>query len=560
VTVNGYDGTGLRVSKTVDGLTTFYGYEYNEAVLEVDAEGGQIAFNVRGLNLIARVSDGDTTYFMYNGHADVVALTDGGDTVLASYYYDAFGVHREQDGGDSNPYRYAGYMFDTETGLYYLKARFYDPELARFLQEDTYRGNMSDPLSLNLYAYVRYNPLTYWDPTGHAYINSDTHPNNPNMTTDSPSAGGYSASAGSTATTAAKTTTPSGYATKVDLPNGKTVTGYIENGHTTIPGYASVPIGAVVHTADGAYEMTKNGGVRVTVTPPAPSISTVQQTQKHEQLKMDAEDKAAGRYATPVPTPAVQVKSGFEKVLDAIGADLMAGVADFSYGIVWLVGTPVNAVNGVSQLVGGGKLIPTPIQDYYAEQSALYNINAYKANMEAGVPQWAGELIQMVPGLAVDIGTMGATAATYPATQTAILERTAAANAASSAAAMADDMAEWAAREAAGAWNNTDNLMNSAIMPGQGGVSPVGRAFQKHAGNSNRAGTFAGDVSGNALKNTEQGARYLDGILNSPSSSFTVRNTKAYGQVLDVRLPDGTGARWSADGKTFIGFLERYSH
>jgi hypothetical protein len=66
---------------------------------------------------------------------------------------------------------------------------------------------------------------------------------------------------------------------------------------------------------------------------------------------------------------------------------------------------------------------------------------AYKANMEAGVPQWAGELIQMVPVLAVDIGTMGATAATYPATQTAILERTAAANAASSAAAMADDMA-----------------------------------------------------------------------------------------------------------------------
>jgi RHS repeat-associated protein len=167
VTVNGYNGVGLRVSKTVAGLTMYYGYEYNEVVLEVDGDGVQIAFNMRGVNLVARVSDGNTTYFMYNGHADVVALTDGGNTVLASYYYDAFGVHRENNGGENNPYRYAGYMFDEETGLYYLKARFYDPELARFLQEDTYRGQLSDPLSLNLYAYVRYNPLMYWDPTGH---------------------------------------------------------------------------------------------------------------------------------------------------------------------------------------------------------------------------------------------------------------------------------------------------------------------------------------------------------------------------------------------------------
>ena len=55
---------------------------------------------------------------MYNGHGDVTVILDG-DTVGASYYYDAFGRHLESTGSVANPYRYAGYMFDEETGLYY---------------------------------------------------------------------------------------------------------------------------------------------------------------------------------------------------------------------------------------------------------------------------------------------------------------------------------------------------------------------------------------------------------------------------------------------------------
>jgi hypothetical protein len=56
--------------------------------------------------------------------------------------------------------------------LYYLKARFYDPELARFMQEDTYRGRQSDPLSLNLYTYCHNNPIKYYDPTGHNAVSN----------------------------------------------------------------------------------------------------------------------------------------------------------------------------------------------------------------------------------------------------------------------------------------------------------------------------------------------------------------------------------------------------
>jgi len=103
-----------------------------------------------------------------NGHADVTALLDAttGNTV-ATYYYDAFGTITEETGTVNNPFRYSGYQYDEETELYYLNARMYDSKIARFLQEDTYRGQANDPLSLNLYAYCRNNPLIYWDPTGH---------------------------------------------------------------------------------------------------------------------------------------------------------------------------------------------------------------------------------------------------------------------------------------------------------------------------------------------------------------------------------------------------------
>jgi RHS repeat-associated protein len=165
--VYAYNGEGLRTSKTSEGLTTYYGYEYTEIVLEVDEQGGQVAFNLRGINLIARTADSGTVYYLYNGHRDVVMLIDDLGVVVARYKYDAFGVITEESGEFGNPFRYSGYFYDSETMLYYLKSRYYDAGIARFLTEDTYRGQQDDPLSLNLYAYVANNPLIYWDPTGH---------------------------------------------------------------------------------------------------------------------------------------------------------------------------------------------------------------------------------------------------------------------------------------------------------------------------------------------------------------------------------------------------------
>ena len=119
-----------------------------------------------------------TSYnYLYNGHGDVTALLTQDGTIAASYYYDAFGtalethyynaLGEETDKTVNNPYRYAGYVFDSTTDLYYLNARYYDSKIARFMSKDTYTGEVNDPLSLNLYTYCANNPVTYFDPTGH---------------------------------------------------------------------------------------------------------------------------------------------------------------------------------------------------------------------------------------------------------------------------------------------------------------------------------------------------------------------------------------------------------
>jgi len=176
-----YNGEGYRVEKKVNNSTTRYLYEYDKVVLETDGTGVQTGRNIYGTNLLMREAGNDTLYYMYNGHADVTALIDATTGVVrGSYYYDPFGNVLEQkyytassaetSQKINNSITYAGYQYDDETGLYYLNARMYDPKIARFLQEDTYRGSANDPLSLNLYTYCHNEPIMYTDPTGNTPI------------------------------------------------------------------------------------------------------------------------------------------------------------------------------------------------------------------------------------------------------------------------------------------------------------------------------------------------------------------------------------------------------
>lgn len=162
-----YNGEGYRVQKAINNQTERYLYEADKVVLELDGAGAQTAANVYGTNLVSRTADNETAYYLYNGHADVVALLGTTGNTMATYYYDAFGNATETTGDKDNPYRYSGYRYDEETDVYYLNARYYDAKIARFMTEDTYRGSIVDPLSLNLYSYVSNNPIMYIDPTGH---------------------------------------------------------------------------------------------------------------------------------------------------------------------------------------------------------------------------------------------------------------------------------------------------------------------------------------------------------------------------------------------------------
>ncbi len=165
-----YNGEGYRTKKTTNGQTTLYLYEYDKVVLETDGTGKQLARNVYGLNLLTREVGSEKYAYLYNGHGDVTALLDTAGVIKATYAYDAFGNITESTGAVQNPIRYAGYQYDEESSLYYLNARYYDPKIARFLSEDTYRGSDFDPLSLNYYTYTHNEPMMYIDPSGHTDV------------------------------------------------------------------------------------------------------------------------------------------------------------------------------------------------------------------------------------------------------------------------------------------------------------------------------------------------------------------------------------------------------
>ena len=105
-----------------------------------------------------------SSYHYYHGNErmDVECITDESGNVVNSYAYDAFGSIISSSETIPNRYTYNGEAYDKATEQYYLRKRYYNPKLSRFIQEDEYRGD-----GLNLYAFCANNPVMYVDPSGY---------------------------------------------------------------------------------------------------------------------------------------------------------------------------------------------------------------------------------------------------------------------------------------------------------------------------------------------------------------------------------------------------------
>jgi RHS repeat-associated protein len=145
--------------------TTNYLYDGINLLEEVDSSGNVLARYSQGPNVdepIAEVRSGATNYYESDGLGSVTSLTGTSGTIGNTYAYDSFGNLSSSTGFTTNPFRYTSREFDSETGLYYYRARYYDPSVGRFLSEDPlmFAGG------IDFYAYVTNNPVLLIDPFG----------------------------------------------------------------------------------------------------------------------------------------------------------------------------------------------------------------------------------------------------------------------------------------------------------------------------------------------------------------------------------------------------------
>lgn len=167
-----YDAFGRRYLKVGDEGIRQYLYDQTSLLEELTDQGVEVAkYDWGGNNLLSlfRLSE-PRRYFHFDGLGTVVALTDASGSVVARYHYDAWGNYREPAELDAsaNRFGFTGYLFDSETQLYFAKARYYDPVIGRFTTQDSFLGELNDPPSLHRYFYANANPLRYVDPSGFA--------------------------------------------------------------------------------------------------------------------------------------------------------------------------------------------------------------------------------------------------------------------------------------------------------------------------------------------------------------------------------------------------------
>ena len=166
-----YDMAGVRSSKTV-GSTKYNFTTLSGLVIRQTGGGKTIDFVYDENNQPLAMKYNNTLYYyVLNAQGDVVRIVNSSRSVVASYTYDPWGKIISSSGtlADVNPLRYRGYYYDSETGFYYLQSRYYDPEIGRFINADSYAStDIVGLLSTNMFSYCENDPVNRSDHSGHA--------------------------------------------------------------------------------------------------------------------------------------------------------------------------------------------------------------------------------------------------------------------------------------------------------------------------------------------------------------------------------------------------------
>ena len=173
-----YNADGLRTKKTVtqSGASTVYEYLWNESRLvgqKVGNDAVRILYDANDEPVGFTVNDSASYFYVKNLQGDVLAIVDKTGAEKVSYVYDAYGQIVSMTGDATlqklNPCTYRGYYYDAETGLYYLQSRYYNPEWGRFINADVaevLNVSQEHPVSANLFAYCKNNPVNMVDQSG----------------------------------------------------------------------------------------------------------------------------------------------------------------------------------------------------------------------------------------------------------------------------------------------------------------------------------------------------------------------------------------------------------
>ncbi len=164
-----YDPFGRRIQKAftqgTTTTTTNYVYDGANSIEEVDANGAVVAHYTQGLAVdepLAELRSATTSYYQPDGLGSITSLSNAAGTLANTYTYDSYGKLTASSGTIVNPFQYTARDYDSETGLRYYRARLYDQNVGRFINEDpiAFKGG------INFYPYASNNPTNLTDPTG----------------------------------------------------------------------------------------------------------------------------------------------------------------------------------------------------------------------------------------------------------------------------------------------------------------------------------------------------------------------------------------------------------